>query len=170
MRLGRLLIINREIKMKNNLLQQDDIVKSCAKLASKTTSSYNSTTMATSYSKYYENNSTLPSIHFESHDNAFSYFKNVTSSIEEYCNNFSHHTPDFYRTETLFEAARLLIEHANHYTSIFCEKIYYKVGVEMMEYACNSDTELDNFYLDLTNATRTELTGHIVDQCVENCT
>ena len=119
--------------------------------------------MSYTYTQYYENNTTLPSINFEDHANAVAYFKNITSSITEYCSPTSMYTVRFNTTETMNEIATNLTGIYDYANSILCTKIYRKAGVKMMDYACkDKEATLDNFYLEFTNSAKEEYNAELV--------
>jgi hypothetical protein len=164
--------------MTNTFEQQKDLFNSCNILENCQEYSYihNETNSATVVTKYYDNNTTLPSINFPSYTNAFGYFKGLTSLIADKCPFFSMYSKllAFNTTNSFVEIASNLTSPLYYYSSEdkFCTLMYRRVGIEMSSYVCNSEKVLDDYYANFSNNLKhihnAEIAGETTAECNSN--
>ena len=117
---------------------------------------------------------TLPTIHFQNYTDAFTYFYNITNTIQESCPATNQNIP-LNTSKSIFDISRALENIADNSLgslSEFCIHMYIRAGIELDFYVCDeSHGTLDSFYTDLTSATKTtfnaETSGNISNDCTE---
>jgi hypothetical protein len=121
-----------------------------------------------------ENYLTLPAIHFKNYTDAFTYFYNITNTIQESCPAPNKDYP-LNTSKSISDISRALENIADNSLgslSAFCINMYSRAGIELDFYVCNeSHGTLDSFYTDLTSAAKetfnAETSGNIANDCTE---